>query len=235
MHGIVAYTFLNIYWKIHHFLSSINRDVHKRKLVPLILLHGVVRSIRGIKAFPRFITPPAITFRSRCGQAARLPVKTTCAGHSLNHRRSFRAALRTLGGRAGTTQHLVCQTSNRTDHCCREPGSPAPCSPRRTLSGSKVNIGWSRRHQLSSRSLCVSLSRDRRKKKPHRLSRYVDRKNYCQRTPASAAFARTPVRRPDIFCIVVTLICHRYKVSGSCFNCINLRAPVCSHWIGSDN
>jgi len=164
MHGILAYTFLNIFWKIHQFLSSINRDVHERKLVPLILLHGVVRSIRGIKAFPRFITPPAITFRSRCGQAARLPVKTTCAGHSLNHRRSFRAALRTLGGRAGTTQHLVCQTSNRTDHCCREPGSPAPCSPRRTLSGSKVNIGWSRRrrHQLSSRSLCVSVKRSKK-------------------------------------------------------------------------
>jgi len=34
MHGIVAYTFLNIYKKIHQFLSSIKRDTHKRKLVP---------------------------------------------------------------------------------------------------------------------------------------------------------------------------------------------------------
>jgi len=34
MQGIVAYTFLNIYEKIHQFLSSIKRDTHKRKLVP---------------------------------------------------------------------------------------------------------------------------------------------------------------------------------------------------------
>jgi len=38
----VACRFLNIYQKIHQFLSSIERDVHKRKLVPFYLPHSVV-------------------------------------------------------------------------------------------------------------------------------------------------------------------------------------------------
>ena len=41
MHRIVAYTFPNIYEKIHQFLSSIKRDAHKRKLVPSFLPHSI--------------------------------------------------------------------------------------------------------------------------------------------------------------------------------------------------
>ena len=42
MHGIVAYTFLNVREKIHQFLSSIKKDARKRKFVPFFLHHGVV-------------------------------------------------------------------------------------------------------------------------------------------------------------------------------------------------
>jgi len=39
IYGIVAYTFLNICEKIHQFPSSIERDAHERKSVPLFLPH----------------------------------------------------------------------------------------------------------------------------------------------------------------------------------------------------
>jgi len=38
---IVAYTFLNVREKNHKFLSSIKKDAHKIKLVPLFLPHSV--------------------------------------------------------------------------------------------------------------------------------------------------------------------------------------------------
>jgi len=38
MHWIVAYTFLNVREKNHQFLSSIEKDAHKRKLVPFFCL-----------------------------------------------------------------------------------------------------------------------------------------------------------------------------------------------------
>jgi len=41
IHGIVAYTFINICEKNHQFLSSIKKDVHKRKVVSFFLPHGV--------------------------------------------------------------------------------------------------------------------------------------------------------------------------------------------------
>jgi len=52
MHGILAYTFLNTYEKIHKFLSSIKTDAHKGKLFPFFCL-TVDRS--ALTALLRFV------------------------------------------------------------------------------------------------------------------------------------------------------------------------------------